>query len=86
MQHAIKDAYKRNAKLDAEALTVETEDDTVTVKGTVKSWAEHDEALDAAWSAPGVREVHDRILVLDQRPGFDAAARAAMLAPPLLPI
>jgi osmotically-inducible protein OsmY len=64
VEHAIKKAYKRNAKLDAEALTVETSDHTVTVRGTVKSWAEHDEALDAAWSAPGVREVHDRILVL----------------------
>jgi len=61
---AIAAAFDRNAKLDADALKVETSNGTVTVKGTVRSWAEHDEAIDAAWAAPGVRDVHDRILVL----------------------
>jgi osmotically-inducible protein OsmY len=63
VQDAIKKALKRNAKLDADGLTVESSDGTVTVKGTVRSWAEHDEAIDAAWAAPGVRTVHDRVLV-----------------------
>jgi len=63
VEHAIAKAFKRNAKLDSEALTVETEDGTVTLKGTVRSWAEHDEALEAAWAAPGVRKVKDHILV-----------------------
>ena len=31
--------------------------------GTVKSWAEHDEAMAAVWSAPGVTAVDDRIVV-----------------------
>jgi osmotically-inducible protein OsmY len=57
-------AFKRNAKLDAKDLSVETSDHTVTVSGTVRSWAEHDEAIDAAWAAPGVRDVKDRIAVL----------------------
>jgi osmotically-inducible protein OsmY len=57
-------AFDRNAKLDANDLKVKTSNGTVTVKGTVSSWAEHDEAIDAAWAAPGVRAVHDRILVL----------------------
>jgi osmotically-inducible protein OsmY len=61
---AIESALARSAKLDSEALTVETSNGTVTVKGKVKSWAEHDEAIDAAWAAPGVRDVHDRILIL----------------------
>jgi osmotically-inducible protein OsmY len=64
VQHDIKRAFERSAKLDADALTVETSNGTVTVKGTVKSWAEHDEAIDAAWAAPGVSDVHDRIVVL----------------------
>jgi osmotically-inducible protein OsmY len=63
VRHAIDKAFKRNAKLDADELTVETEDGTVTLKGTVRSWAEHDEALDAAWAAPGVRKVNDHIFV-----------------------
>ena len=64
VKDAISKAFDRSAKLDADALTVETSNGTVTVKGTVQSWAEHDEAIDAAWAAPGVRNVHDRILVL----------------------
>ena len=64
VKDAISKAFDRSAKLDADALTVESSNGTVTVKGTVQSWAEHDEAIDAAWAAPGVRNVHDRILVL----------------------
>src|SRR5262245_55359453 len=63
VKDAITKAFARSAKLDADALTVETSNGTVTVKGTVQSWAEHDEAIDAAWAAPGVRNVHDRIVV-----------------------
>jgi osmotically-inducible protein OsmY len=29
----------------------------------VSSWAEHDEAIDAAWAAPGVTSVHDEMTV-----------------------
>jgi osmotically-inducible protein OsmY len=64
VKDAISKAFDRSAKLDADALTVESSNGTITVKGTVESWAEHDEAIDAAWAAPGVRNVHDRILVL----------------------
>jgi osmotically-inducible protein OsmY len=63
VQDAISKAFDRSAKLDANSLTVETSKGTVTVKGTVQSWAEHDEAIDAAWAAPGVRDVRDRIVV-----------------------
>jgi osmotically-inducible protein OsmY len=35
----------------------------VTIEGNVRSWAEHDEALDAAWAAPGVTSVQDRMTV-----------------------
>jgi osmotically-inducible protein OsmY len=63
VKDAISRAFGRSAKLDAGALTVESSNGTVTVKGTVQSWAEHDEAIDAAWAAPGVRDVHDRIVV-----------------------
>ena len=59
----IKSAFKRNAALDAEGLSVTTSNGTVKIKGAVSSWAEHDEALAAAWAAPGVTDVDDRILV-----------------------
>jgi osmotically-inducible protein OsmY len=63
LQHSISKAFERNAKLDAKDLEVETEGRTVTLKGTVSSWAEHDQAVAAAWAAPGVQKVKDHILV-----------------------
>ena len=60
---SIKDAFKRNARLDADDLTVKTSNGTVTVEGIVSSWDEHDEALNAAWAAPGVTTVKDRMTV-----------------------
>jgi osmotically-inducible protein OsmY len=60
----IRDTFRRNARLDAEGLSVDTTSyGRVTLAGTVSSWAEHDEAVDAAWSAPGVTEVDDQIVV-----------------------
>ena len=64
VQGSIKKAFKRNATLDADDLFVTTDNGTVTVNGTVSSWAEHDEALDAAWAAPGVTSVQDEMTVV----------------------
>jgi osmotically-inducible protein OsmY len=63
VRQSIADALTRNAQLDAGELKVETDDGTVTLKGSVRSWAEHDDAVAAAWAAPGVRDVKDHILV-----------------------
>jgi osmotically-inducible protein OsmY len=63
VKHSIKKAMERNAKLDADGVSVESSDGQVTLHGTVSSWAEHDDAVDAAWAAPGVTGVKDRILV-----------------------
>jgi len=63
VEHSIKKAMERNAKLDAESVSVESSDGTITLRGTVSSWADHDEAVAAAWAAPGVTKVKDHILV-----------------------
>lgn len=63
VQHSIKKAMERNAKLDADSVTVESDKGTITLRGTVSSWADHDEAVDAAWAAPGVTRVKDHIRV-----------------------
>jgi osmotically-inducible protein OsmY len=63
VKESIRKAFKRNAALDADDLKISTDNGTVTVKGTVSSWAEHDEAIDAAWAAPGVSSVRDDLMV-----------------------
>lgn len=60
---SIKKAFKRNAAFDADDLDVSTDNGTVTIQGTVRSWAEHDEAIDAAWAAPGVMSVRDDMTI-----------------------
>jgi osmotically-inducible protein OsmY len=63
VQHAIKNAFTRDAKLDADSLVVSTRDGTVSLSGTVHSWSERDAAVAAAWAAPGVTSVDDRLTV-----------------------
>jgi osmotically-inducible protein OsmY len=38
-------------------------DGTVVLSGVVRSWSDHDEAVEAAWSVPGVTAVDDRVIV-----------------------
>jgi osmotically-inducible protein OsmY len=61
---AISGAFRRDAVLPAGVLSVETSSSgLVILSGTVSSWAAHDHAVAAAWSAPGVTQVDDRIQV-----------------------
>jgi osmotically-inducible protein OsmY len=63
VQESIKKAFKRNAAVDGDDLYISTDNGTVTINGNVSSWAEHDEAIDAAWAAPGVTSVDDEMTV-----------------------
>jgi osmotically-inducible protein OsmY len=63
IKRKIQEAFRRNAEVDANRITVEADGGVVTLKGTVRSWIEREEAERAAWAAPGVTKVIDQIVV-----------------------
>ena len=63
IKEKIEETFRRQAVYDARRVTVEVNGREVTLRGTVRSWAERHEAEKAAWAAPGVAEVHNYITV-----------------------
>ena len=59
----IKDSMRRHAERDADKITIEAKDGRVTLRGTVSSFAERQDAERAAWQALGVTNVEDMIAV-----------------------
>jgi len=64
LKQKIEQALVRSAETDAQRITVEVEGTKVILKGTVRSWAEREEAARVAWLAPGVTSVENRITLL----------------------
>jgi osmotically-inducible protein OsmY len=60
----IEAAFKRSAEIDARRVNVTALDGKVILSGNVHSWAERLEAERAAWAAPGVTQVEDRLAVV----------------------
>jgi len=63
IRRKIEDALRRSAEIDASRITVEASGSEVILRGTVRSWAERQEAERGAWAAPGVTKVDNRIVI-----------------------
>jgi osmotically-inducible protein OsmY len=63
VQRRIEEALKRNAAVEAKAIRVTVQGGKVILEGKVQSWEERKVAERAAWSAPGVQTVDDRLSV-----------------------
>jgi osmotically-inducible protein OsmY len=61
VRERIEEAFKRNVQTAADGIRIEVVDGTVTLEGTVDSWMERNTAIDAAWTAPGVQDVDDKL-------------------------
>ena len=64
VQVCVVQALYRHVGFEVPRIQVETEGRTVTLSGRVRSWRDKNAAERAAWSAPGVAEVRNRIEVV----------------------
>lgn len=63
LKETIERALVRSAQLDAQRITVEVQGSKATLSGTVRSWAEREEAERTAWAAPGITTVENLITI-----------------------
>lgn len=64
VKHRIEDALKRNAEVEAQGIRIAVSGGKVTLEGKVHAWHERKVAEQAAWAAPGVTAVEDRLTII----------------------
>jgi len=66
IKQKIVSAFIRSATIDSEKISVITDDTKVILNGTVRSFSEREDAEKAAWSAPGVTEVENNLVMEEE--------------------
>jgi osmotically-inducible protein OsmY len=61
LKKKIEQALLRSAEIDAKSITVEVQRSKAILKGKVRPWAEKHQAEEAAWRAPGISSVENKI-------------------------
>ena len=59
----ISSAFERHARIDSGKIDVKVEGNKITLSGKVRSWAEKEDAETAAWLAPGVEAIENKLEV-----------------------
>jgi osmotically-inducible protein OsmY len=63
IRHRIEQAFERQADLEAEKITVQAKGGKVILSGKVSTWNKRNLAERAAWAAPGVTQIEDKLIV-----------------------
>ena len=64
IKQRIEEAFRRSANIEARRLSIDSTDGRIVLRGHVRTWTERNQAQAAAWSAPGVTEVDNQLLVV----------------------
>jgi len=63
VKNAIEDTFRRSGDFDSQWIAISTHEDTVRLSGIVSSDTERSLAVNAAYTAPGVKSVQDDLIV-----------------------
>ncbi|TCJ19081.1 BON domain-containing protein [Flaviaesturariibacter flavus] len=70
VRQKINEAFQRSANIDANKITVIVDGNTATLHGTVRSFAEKEDAGKAAWTAPGITRVSNQLKISMESQGI----------------